>query len=65
MYSEVILINKLAMKIILSKKVFKFVVDRCFCHAIGRDNPDDPTVAAPSKLVGLCYGLSALAKDYL
>lgn len=65
MYSEVILIYKLAMKIMLSKKVFKFVVDRCFCHAIGRDNPDDPTVAAPTKLVGLCDGLSALAKDYL
>lgn len=65
MFSEVILINKLAIKITLSKKFFKFVVDRCFCHAIGRDNPDDPTVAAPSKLVGLCDGLSALAKDYL
>lgn len=65
MYSEVIFINKLATKITMSKKFFKFFVGRCFCHAIGRDNPDDPTVAATSKLVGLCDGLSALAKDYL
>lgn len=65
MGSEAILINKLEIKITLSKNIFNFVVDRCFCHAFGRDNPDDPTVAASSKLVGLCNGLSALAKDCL